>query len=100
MILADEPVASLDLASGTSVMETLRLCAGAAGLTVIATLHHVDYARRFADRIVGLADGRLVVDVPAAELDDAMLVRIFGELPGPVPAPEPVLADQPAWAPA
>ena len=101
VILADEPVASLDLASGTVVMETLRSCAGAAGLTVIATLHHVEYARRFADRIVGLADGRLVVDTPAAALDDAMLRRIFGEVPAAPSAPlEPAAAAEPAWVPA
>jgi phosphonate transport system ATP-binding protein len=98
MILADEPVASLDLANGTAVMETLRGRAAAAGLTVIATLHHVEYARRFADRILALADGQLVFDGMPDALDDAMLLRVFGELSGPVDATEPITAGQPAWA--
>src|SRR5262245_10756615 len=98
MILADEPVASLDLANGTAVMETLRQRAAAAGLTVIATLHHVEYARRFADRILALADGRLVFDGRPDALDDATLLRVFGELPGPAAASEPVIAGQPELA--
>jgi phosphonate transport system ATP-binding protein len=100
LILADEPVASLDLGNGTAVMETLRHRAASAGLTVIATLHHVEYARRFADRILGLADGRLVFDGAPDALDDATLLRVFGEVPGPASAAEPLVAGQRAWAPA
>src|SRR5215468_1281388 len=97
LILADEPVASLDLANGTAVMETLRRRAAAAGLTVIATLHHVDYARRFADRIVGLADGRLVFDGAPAALDDAALAGVFGDRPEPAPAVAPAIGGRPEW---
>ena len=79
IVLGDEPVASLDLINGALVMETLRRVASAAGITVIATLHHVEYARRYADRILGLHAGRLVFDGPAAQLTDAALFEIFGE---------------------
>src|SRR5215471_6161861 len=62
VILADEPVASLDLMNGALVMDTLRRVASETGLTVIATLHHVEYARRYADRVLGLRAGELVFD--------------------------------------
>ena len=92
VILADEPVASLDVHNGRAVMDTLRRIATGANLTVIATLHHVDYARRYADRIFGLREGRLVFNGPAAELSDTMLVEIFGEFPPPLePIVEPAL---------
>ena len=81
LILADEPVASLDVMNGALVMETLRRIASRAGLTVISTLHHVDYARRYADRVLGLRAGRLAFDGPARELTDAAIVEIFGALP-------------------
>src|SRR5262249_22311901 len=68
LILGDEPVASLDVANGTLVMETLRRVASEAGVTVITTLHHVDYARRYADRILGFRQGRMVFDGPPEDL--------------------------------
>jgi len=86
VILADEPVASLDLSNGRLVMQTLRRVASAAGITVLATLHHVAYARSYADRILGLKAGRVVFDGPASRLTDAALFEIFGEF-----EPEPAL---------
>jgi len=79
MILADEPIASLDLLNGELVMETLRRIAHDAGLPVLATLHHVDFARRYADRVLGFRAGRLVFDGPPADLGDAALRDVFGE---------------------
>jgi phosphonate transport system ATP-binding protein len=81
LILGDEPVASLDVMNGALVMETLRRIATGAGLTVISTLHHVEYARRYADRVLGLRAGRLVFDGPAGDLGDSAIVEIFGSLP-------------------
>jgi phosphonate transport system ATP-binding protein len=81
VILADEPVASLDLLNGRIVMETLRRIATHGGLTVIATLHHVEYVRRYADRVLGLRDGVLVFNGPPADLSEDMLGEIFGESP-------------------
>ena len=93
LILADEPVASLDAINGTQVLETLRNTASVAGLTVIATLHHLDYARRYADRIVALARGRLVFDGLPAGLTDAGVSRILDEAARtPAPATPAVLA--------
>ena len=85
VVLADEPVASLDLANGRLVMETLRRIARGGGLTVVATLHHVDYARRYADRVLGLKDGRVVFDGPPGALSDASLFEIFGVVPEDLP---------------
>ncbi len=81
LILGDEPVASLDVMNGALVMETLRRIATSAGLTVISTLHHVEYARRYADRVLGLRGGRLVFDGLARELSDAAIRDIFGAMP-------------------
>jgi phosphonate transport system ATP-binding protein len=87
IILGDEPVASLDVANGAMVMETLRRVATEAGVTVITTLHHVDYARRYADRVLGFRHGALVFDGAPAALDEVALERIFGP---PAVAPEAV----------
>jgi phosphonate transport system ATP-binding protein len=80
VILADEPVASLDVINGVLVMETLQHIAWTAGLTVIANLHHVEYARRYAHRVLGLRSGRLVFDGPPAELTEPALADIFGDV--------------------
>ena len=87
MILADEPVASLDVLNGRLVMDTLQRIAAQAGLTVVATLHHVEYARGYADRVLGLRAGRLVFNGPPGDLTDAMLTHIFGEYLGPLESP-------------
>jgi phosphonate transport system ATP-binding protein len=78
-ILGDEPVASLDVANGAMVMETLRRVASSAGVTVVTTLHHVEYARRYADRVVGFRRGRMVFDGKAVELTDRAVTDIFDE---------------------
>ena len=101
LVLGDEPVASLDLVNAGLVMATLRDVATRAGLTVITTLHHVDYARRYADRILGLRSGRLVFDGPPEALTDAAFLDIFGELPeAAAPAPAfHVSTSTPEWLP-
>jgi len=97
LILGDEPVASLDVVNATTVMEMLRRVASETGLTVIATLHHVEYARRYADRVLALRSGRLVFDGPAADLGDAVIAGIFGGAPpGALELDAPRLA-QPQW---
>ena len=78
IILADEPVASLDPASADQVMGLLRGIARQHGLTVIVSLHQVELARRYADRIVGVSAGRIVFDGKSATLLPADLDRIYG----------------------
>jgi phosphonate transport system ATP-binding protein len=79
IVLGDEPIASLDVANAELVMETLRDVSLRSGLTVVATLHHVDYARSYADRVLGLRTGRLVFDGPPEGLTPAALRDIFGD---------------------
>ena len=77
VILADEPVASLDPKTARLVLQYLRDATRELGITVLCNLHQVDYAREFGDRIVGLAHGRLVYDGDASSMTDADLQRIY-----------------------
>jgi phosphonate transport system ATP-binding protein len=77
-ILADEPVASLDPVSARKVMETLRDLNRRDGLSVIVTLHHVEYAVKYCKRVVALQAGRIVYDGPVSGLDRDLLVTIYG----------------------
>jgi phosphonate transport system ATP-binding protein len=78
IILADEPVASLDPVSARKVMEILRDLNRSDGLTVVVTLHQVDYALRYCDRVVALKAGKKVYDGPASGLDREKLIDIYG----------------------
>jgi len=78
IILADEPVASLDPVSARKVMEILRELNADDGLTVVVTLHQVDYALRYCDRVVALKAGKIVYDGPPSGLDRARLIDIYG----------------------
>jgi phosphonate transport system ATP-binding protein len=78
IILADEPVASLDPVSARKVMEILRDLNQSDGLTVVVTLHQVDYALRYCDRVVALKAGKKVYDGPTGGLDRAKLIDIYG----------------------
>ena len=78
LLLADEPVASLDPVTAESVLGLLRGICMADGLTAVVSLHQLDLAKRFADRIVGLAAGRVVVDCPASEFSAGDAALIYG----------------------
>jgi phosphonate transport system ATP-binding protein len=89
LILADEPVASLDPATALRVLDLLHGICRADGLTAVVSLHQVELARRFAERVVGLAGGAVVFDGPPAALDAASVARIYGASPlDPEPARE------------
>ncbi len=77
VILADEPVASLDPESATTVLDSLRAVA-ATGVAIVASLHQVEFARAYADRIVALRDGCVVEDAPASRVDAHTLAVIYG----------------------
>lgn len=68
LILADEPVASLDPATADKVMSLLHKICKQDGISAVVSLHQVELARRYADRIVGLAQGRIVCDVAPESL--------------------------------
>ena len=77
-ILADEPVASLDPVSARKVMEILVELNRRDGLGVIVTLHQVDYAIRYCERVIALKAGKIVYDGPATGLDTKTLIDIYG----------------------
>lgn len=80
VIIADEPVASLDPRIGAGILELLRsIChAKADGVAVICSLHQPHFARQYADRVIGMACGRIVADMPAAKFDDHALRQVYG----------------------
>lgn len=78
IILADEPVASLDPHNAEVVMRTLREINRHHGITMIVNVHVLDTARRFCDRVVGMNGGRLVFDGCPDELDAAAYRTIYG----------------------
>lgn len=80
LILADEPVASLDPVAGVEIMELLRDVAAERQLTVIAALHQLDYAIRFTGRIVGLKGGRLELDRRSEACLTMDLAGIYGSV--------------------
>ena len=80
VLLADEPVASLDPESSDQVMALIREIAHERGLTVICSLHQVDLALSWGDRIVGLRHGEVVLDTPTEGLDKAQVMEIYGRV--------------------
>ncbi len=78
LVLADEPVASLDPRNSRVVMDALQAIAREAGLTVIVNLHDLALARTYCDRLVALAAGRVVFDGAPAALSAARIVDIYG----------------------
>ena len=78
VMLADEPVASLDPPTSHAVMRDLRRIAREDGMTTLVNLHFIDMAREYADRIIGMRDGLIVYDGPPAEATDAVFEDIYG----------------------
>lgn len=79
VVLADEPVASLDPRISRDILSLLRDSSRARGATVLCSLHQVDLAREFADRIVAMKAGCIVFDGLPAELTDEVLSAIYGD---------------------
>ncbi|MBA3414405.1 MAG: phosphonate ABC transporter ATP-binding protein [Chloroflexia bacterium] len=77
VLLADEPVASLDQELARGVMEDLRWVAKEDGVPTLVNIHDVALARAYADRIIGIALGEVVFDGPPGDLDEAALDRIY-----------------------
>lgn len=102
VLLADEPVASLDPESSADVLSILTRISIEDQLTVLMSLHQIEYALGFADRIVGLREGKVVLDDSAGNLDAARAMQIYAAATGTVAgSPEPAadaLLGQPAAA--
>ncbi|ANT59463.1 phosphonate ABC transporter ATP-binding protein [Salipiger sp. CCB-MM3] len=78
VILADEPIASLDPMNAQLVMDSLRRIHEEDGRMVIANLHTLDTARRYCDRVIGMRDGRIVFDGTPAQLTTGVARDIYG----------------------
>ncbi|PSQ52832.1 phosphonate ABC transporter ATP-binding protein [Halobacteriales archaeon SW_8_65_20] len=80
LLLADEPVASLDPASAEVVMRYIREAATARNLSTIASLHQVNIAREFGERFLGMKDGKLVFDGDRDEFTVDTIDEIYGDI--------------------
>ena len=96
LILADEPIASLDPRNTRIVMDALQRINRHYGITVLCNLHSLDLARSYCDRLVGMAGGRLAFDGPAAAFTPAAARELYGmeadEVLDAPPATSPVEA--------
>jgi phosphonate transport system ATP-binding protein len=78
LILADEPVASLDPITTVQVMDDFKRINKKLGITILANMHHVDLALKYADRIIGIKAGEVVFDGPSKKINEKILVQIYG----------------------
>jgi phosphonate transport system ATP-binding protein len=79
LLLVDEPTASLDPKTSRQIMRLILEICRERQLPAVINIHDVLLAKMFVDRIIGLTAGEVVFDGPPAELDDAVLTRIYGE---------------------
>jgi phosphonate transport system ATP-binding protein len=79
VILADEPIASLDPNNAKKVMDALRRINREENIAVVCNLHHLDTAQEYCDRIVGMAQGRIVFDGAPDELTEEVIEMIYGD---------------------
>jgi len=79
IVLADEPIASLDPRAANSVMETLARLNREDGTTILVSLHQVEYAARFCNRTIAMRDGVVVYDGPSTALTPAFLEELYGK---------------------
>ncbi|TSA12973.1 MAG: ATP-binding cassette domain-containing protein, partial [Betaproteobacteria bacterium] len=78
ILLADEPIASLDLRNASIVMDALRRINREDGITVICNLHLLQTAKDYCDRIIGMRKGEIVFDGLPSELDESIAREIYG----------------------
>lgn len=77
LVLADEPVASLDPELSWSIMGDLRKASKELGVSTLVNIHDIETAKKFADRIIGIAQGRILYDGSPSQLTDALLQEIY-----------------------
>ncbi|MGY6566234.1 MAG: phosphonate ABC transporter ATP-binding protein [Halomonadaceae bacterium] len=77
IVLADEPVASLDPKAGREVMELLWSVVRERGMTVLCVLHQIELAREFGDRLIGLKQGHLAFDQPSSAVSDNDIAALY-----------------------
>jgi phosphonate transport system ATP-binding protein len=89
ILLADEPIASLDPQNARVVMDALRQVNRQDGLTVLVNLHHLDTARAYCDRIIAMHSGRVMFDGLPGELTAERVAQIYGVSEAEFHAAEP-----------
>lgn len=107
ILIADEPISALDPSSARRVMDVLADINVNDKITILVSLHQVEYARRYCQRTIAMRDGRIVFDGPSTALSNAFLAELYGDAseelvlpdapaePAPTP-PAPQIARQPA----
>ena len=78
LLLADEPVASLDPKAANLIMSLLKKINQEFNITVVCNLHQIELATKYSDRIVGLLDGEIIFDKPASQIDKMSVNQIYG----------------------
>ena len=80
ILFADEPTAALDPVASRDMMQLIKRLSKERGLTTVTVLHDIELAMEFADRIVGMSDGKLVLDLPTSEVRKEQLDRLYHHL--------------------
>nr|WP_313887262.1 phosphonate ABC transporter ATP-binding protein [Nodosilinea sp. FACHB-141] len=76
-ILADEPISSVDPERSRALMDLLRQLSETTGKTLVISLHEVEFAVKYCDRVVGLRQGQILFDVPTTEVSETMLTDLY-----------------------
>ena len=77
LLLADEPVASLDPKAADLILSLLKKINKEYGTTILCTLHQVDLAKKYSDRVVGLVDGKVIFNEKSNDIDKNYLEKIY-----------------------
>ena len=77
LLLADEPVASLDPKSSNLILSLLKKINQEFGTTILCNLHQVDLAKKYSDRVVGLIDGKIIFDEKSNNFNEAYLKKLY-----------------------
>jgi len=80
IIVADEPIASLDPSISAGILDLMRGICRSERVSVVCSLHQVHFARQYADRIVGLANGRVALDVATRQFDEGAASILYGSV--------------------
>ena len=98
LFLVDEPLSALDPTRASQALTSLTQAARERGATLVATLHHVDMALAHFPRIIGLRDGELAFDLPAAQVTPERLRALYAQHLDELTGPAPADVDVPAMA--
>jgi phosphonate transport system ATP-binding protein len=88
ILIADEPISALDPSSARRVMDVLATINTQDNITVLVSLHQVEYARRYCKRTIAMRDGRIVYDGPSTSLSNGFLAELYGDASEELVLPE------------